>query len=114
MRPERLEVEGFTAFRGRTEVDFGDVELFAFTGPTGAGKSSLIDAVIFALYGTVPRLADRRRVGPVVSQGRVEARVRLDFVAGGRRFTAARVVRLTASGAPGGDPPRRPSRGAGR
>ena len=99
MRPERLELEGFTVFRDRTEVDFTDAELFAFTGPTGAGKSSLIDAVIFALYGTVPRLADRRRVAPVVSQGRVEARVGLDFVAGGRRFSAVRVVRLTATGA---------------
>ena len=39
MRPERLELEGFTAFRERTEVDFGEADLFAFWGPTGAGKS---------------------------------------------------------------------------
>jgi exonuclease SbcC len=49
MRPERLVLEGFTAFRSRTEVDFRDAELFALWGPTGAGKSSLIDAMVFAL-----------------------------------------------------------------
>jgi exonuclease SbcC len=94
MRPARLELEGFTSFRERTVVDFDGVELFALAGPTGAGKSSVIDAMIFALYGTVPRLGDERQVAPVVSQGRTEARVRLDFDVGGERWTAVRVVRL--------------------
>ena len=79
MRPARLELEGFTSFRERTVVDFEGVELFALSGPTGAGKSSVIDAMIFTLYGTVPRLGDERQVAPVVSQGRTQARVRLDF-----------------------------------
>ncbi|HKA85339.1 MAG TPA: AAA family ATPase, partial [Acidimicrobiales bacterium] len=60
MRPQRLEVEGFTAFRGPTVVDFTGADLFALVGPTGAGKSSIIDALTFALYGSVPRLDDRR------------------------------------------------------
>jgi DNA repair protein SbcC/Rad50 len=94
MRPVRLEMEGFTSFRERTVVDFEAVELFALSGPTGAGKSSVIDAMIFALYGTVPRLGDERQVAPVVSQGRTEARVRLDFDVTGERWTAVRVVRL--------------------
>ena len=97
MRPEALELEGFTAFRDRTRIEFGDADLVAFTGPTGAGKSSLIDAMIFALYGRTPRLG-AGAVAPVISQGRAEARVRLDFVADGRRYTAARVVRQTPSG----------------
>lgn len=98
MRPERLELEGFTAFRRRTVVDFTDADLFALSGPTGAGKSSLIDAIVFALYGTVPRLADRRRVGPVISQGLVEARLGFDFSVGPDRYRAVRVVRATANG----------------
>ncbi|HEX6786480.1 MAG TPA: SMC family ATPase, partial [Acidimicrobiales bacterium] len=93
MRPVRLELEGFTAFRERTVVDFEGVDLFALTGPTGAGKSSVIDAMIFALYGTVPRFGDDRLVGAVVSQGRTECRVRLDFDVGDDRWTAVRVVR---------------------
>jgi DNA repair protein SbcC/Rad50 len=99
VRPLRLEVEGFTAFRRPVVVDFEAAELFALVGPTGAGKTSVIDAITFALYGTVPRLDDRRAVAPVVSQNLTEARVRLDFGVGSERYTAVRVVRATKTGA---------------
>jgi len=97
MRPVRLELEGFTAFREPTVVDFAGAELFALVGPTGAGKSSIVDAVCFALYGSVPRL-DRRTVDPVISSGRVQARVRLDFTVGTTPYTAVRVVRRLPRG----------------
>ena len=98
MRPLELEVEGFTAFRDRTTVDFRDADLFALSGPTGAGKSSLIDALTFALYGSVARYGDRRLVSPLISQGKVEARVRLDFALGEEAYRVARVVRATGRG----------------
>ena len=97
MRPEALELEGFTAFRKHTRVEFNDAELFALTGPTGAGKSSLIDAMIFALYGSVPRLGERA-VEPVISKGLQEARIRLDFALAEERYTIVRVVRRTPAG----------------
>lgn len=97
MRPRRLELEGFTVFRQPVTVDFDGADLFAFVGPTGAGKTSLIDAVTFALYGAVPRL-DRRAVAPIVSQNLTEARVRLDFTVGDESYTAVRVVRATKTG----------------
>ena len=97
MRPVRLEMEGFTAFRDTTVVDFEGADLFALAGPTGAGKSSIIDALTFALYGSVPRLDDRR-VAPVISQNLTEARVRLDFTVDGEAWTAVRVVRATKGG----------------
>jgi DNA repair protein SbcC/Rad50 len=99
VRPLRLEVEGFTAFRAPTVLDFAGADLFALVGPTGAGKTSIIDALTFALYGSVPRLDDRRVVAPVISQNLAEARVRLDFTAGGQDYTAVRVVRATKGGA---------------
>jgi exonuclease SbcC len=99
VRPRRLEVAGFTAFRGPTVVDFTGADLFALVGPTGAGKTSIIDALTFALYGSVPRLDDRRAVAPVISQNLTEARVRLDFSVGGQEYTAVRVVRATKAGA---------------
>jgi DNA repair protein SbcC/Rad50 len=98
VRPVRLEMEGFTAFRDPTVVDFAGADLFALCGPTGAGKTSIIDALTFALYGSVPRLDDRRAVAPVISQNLTEARVRLDFTVDGVPHTAVRVVRATKGG----------------
>ena len=98
MRPARLELCGFTAFREHQEIDFVGADLFALVGPTGAGKTSILDALCFALYGRVPRL-DGRTVAPVISAGRREARIRLDFTVGDRPYTAARVVRRSGQGA---------------
>lgn len=58
MRLHRLEVEGFGPFRSRQVVDFDefvDDGIFLIAGRTGAGKSSILDAVCFGLYGGVPR-----------------------------------------------------------
>jgi exonuclease SbcC len=100
MRPVRLELSGFAAFREPTVIDFTDADLFVLAGATGAGKSTVIDAMVFALYGTIPRLIDERsKVAPVVTQGKQEARVRFDFTVGEDSFTAVRVVRRTKAGA---------------
>jgi DNA repair protein SbcC/Rad50 len=98
MRPERLELEGFGVYRDATLVDFVGADLFALTGPTGAGKSTVIDAICFALYGNVPRLADERAVAPVISQGRLQASVAFDFSVDGQGYRAVRVVRATGRG----------------
>ena len=98
MRPIRLEIEGFTSFRDRTVVDFEDADLFVLTGPTGAGKSSIIDAMTFALYGSIPRL-DQKLVAPVISRGMLQARVQFHFAVGEERYTAVRVARATKTGA---------------
>ncbi len=97
MRPVRLELEGFSTFRDRVELDFDGLDLVAFTGPTGAGKSTLIDAITFALYGSVARYDNTNRVAPVIHQLSAEARVRLDFESGRRRYSAVRVIRRRSS-----------------
>jgi exonuclease SbcC len=89
----RLELEGFGAFRERTDVDFDGVDLFALVGPTGSGKSTVIDAICFALYGTVPRYDDKRNVTPAITMGSLEAKVSLTFEVAGRGYIATRVVR---------------------
>src|SRR3954468_18462934 len=93
MRPLQLEIEGFTSFRERTEIDFTDTDLFVLSGAMGAGKSSVIDAMGFALYGSIARFHNLGLVAPVISQGLQEARVKLDFTLGEQTYTAVRVVR---------------------
>ncbi|MET0324548.1 MAG: SMC family ATPase, partial [Ilumatobacteraceae bacterium] len=99
MRPLRLELEGFGAFREACTVDFADIELVALVGNTGAGKSTIIDAITFALYGSVARYEDNRAVAPVINQTSTRARVRLDFELGEVRYTAVRLVQRTRNGA---------------
>ena len=99
MRPLRISMRGFGAFRERTEIDLEDIELVALVGPTGAGKSTIIDAITFALYGTVARYENNNLVAPVINQTSTEARVRLDLELDGRELTAVRIVRRTKTGA---------------
>jgi hypothetical protein len=47
VRPLQLQIDGFTCFRDRQEIHFRPLGLFAITGPTGPGKSSLLDAITF-------------------------------------------------------------------
>jgi exonuclease SbcC len=98
MRPTRIQLEGFMAYREQTEIDFDGVDFFSLSGPTGSGKSSLIDAMVFALYGRVPRL-DAKSVAPVLSSGAERARISLDFEVNGQSYTAARSVKRTNNGA---------------
>ncbi|MEH6469936.1 MAG: SMC family ATPase [Halopseudomonas sp.] len=54
MKPIKLCLQAFGPFSGTETIDFsrlGDNPLFLINGPTGAGKSSLLDAICFALYG---------------------------------------------------------------
>ncbi len=93
MRPVLLEMVGFGAFRQKASVDFDDVGYFALVGPTGAGKSTVIDALCFALYGKVPRFGDEKVATAVMSLQATECAVRLTFELGGERYVVVRVLR---------------------
>ena len=57
MRFHRLTVTAFGPYAGTETVDFDELNasgVFLLTGPTGAGKTSILDAICFALYGVVP------------------------------------------------------------
>ncbi|WP_028937074.1 AAA family ATPase [Pseudonocardia spinosispora] len=98
MRPVTLRMDGFAAFREPTEVDFTGAEYFAFVGPTGSGKSTVIDAMTFALYGSVPRWDDRRTVSLALSPTANRGTVRLLFDIGEERYVVARELRRAANG----------------
>ena len=98
MRPRHLVMEGFLAYRRRIEVDFSDADLFVLSGPTGAGKSSVIDGMTFALYGSIPRLG-KGSVAPLISAQSDRARVSFRFTVGDETYTAARMLERQGAGA---------------
>lgn len=94
MKLHRLELEGFGPFLERQVVDFDSFDgdgIFLITGRTGAGKSSILDGVAFALYGSVPRYegGDKRiRSDHATPEDLTE--VRLEFTVDDRRFIVTR------------------------
>ena len=93
MRPIVLDMNGFASFREPTRVDFTDADFFALVGPTGAGKSTVIDAMTFALYGSVPRWGRKGMVSLALAPTVVRATVKLVFEVGQQRYVAARELR---------------------
>lgn len=107
MRLHLLTIEAFGPFGGRVEVDFEELNAagqFLICGATGAGKTSILDAVCFALYGEVP--GERQRAKHLRSDHAavgVEPRVTLTLT------IAERLIRISRS--PAWERPKR--RGSG-
>lgn len=94
MRLHTLTIEAFGAFAEPTVVDFDAVGadgLFAITGPTGAGKTTILDAVCFALYNRVPgRRQDAGQLRSHHAAPSMPSRVTLEFSASGKRYRISR------------------------
>ena len=93
MRPLRLELEGFTVYKRPQVIDFERLNFFVIQGKTGAGKTSIVDAITYALYGKVPRYGNTDATSRVLSKGSNRLRVSLEFSVGGRRYRIERFFR---------------------
>jgi exonuclease SbcC len=94
MRLHRLEMTAFGPFAQTATVDFDALSaagLFLLSGATGAGKTSVLDAVCFALYGAVPGdRNDAKRLRSDQASDDEPPRVVLDATLAGRRFRITR------------------------
>jgi exonuclease SbcC len=90
----RLELAGFGPFLERQSVDFdafADDGIFLIAGRTGAGKSSVLDGVCFALYGSVPRYeSGEKRLRSDHCGPEDPTEVTLEFTAEGSRWRVRR------------------------
>lgn len=93
MRLHALRVCAFGPFASAQEVDFDDLGaggLFLVNGATGSGKTSVLDAVCFALFADVPGARSARGVRSDLAAPEVATSVTLEFTCSGRRLRVTR------------------------
>jgi exonuclease SbcC len=83
MRPLRISIRGLRSYREPCDIDFTGKTLIAIVGDTGAGKSSILEALTYALYNATTW--DDREVKLLIADGMQTMSVELDFQADGRR-----------------------------
>ena len=93
MKVLTLEMEGFGPYLARQKIDFTafDDDIFVITGKTGAGKSTILDAIVFALYDSVPRYdGGESSVRSHFCGDDDPSSVTLEFESGARRYKVTR------------------------
>ncbi|SDS76825.1 exonuclease SbcC [Gillisia sp. Hel1_33_143] len=92
MKILKIEFTNINSLRGSHEIDFTkepfiSSSLFAITGPTGSGKSTILDVISLALYGKIPRIpgsrpiskTDIEKFGTILTRNQKEAIARVTY-----------------------------------
>ena len=94
MRPVTLTMSAFGPYAGETTIDFsklGKSGIYLITGDTGAGKTTIFDAIVYALYG---RTTDKQREAKMLrskyADPRTDTFVKLTFENNGKTYTVKR------------------------
>lgn len=92
MKPIKLIIEGVNSFTEPQELDFeavGRGNLFCICGKTGAGKTTIFDSIMLALYGR----SGKGNLADVVNLGRSQACVTFDFLENGETYRVERTIK---------------------
>ena len=100
MRPLRLVIEGLRSFRTPVMIDFGAYDQIAIVGDTGAGKSSILEAITYALYGKTTFSGQGNQ--ELMNDTSTTLRVVLRFRVSGVVWETARALKRAGDGTVGG------------
>jgi exonuclease SbcC len=90
MKINRIYLKNINAFKGEHRIDFTEnplasAGLFAIVGPTGAGKSTILDVITLALFNQIPRFDKKiskdfvASAGSILTKGERECDVEIEF-----------------------------------
>src|SRR3954464_12236164 len=96
MRPLELRLSGFRSYRSEQKVSFRELDLLAIIGDTGAGKSSLLEAMTWALYGA--STWSKKSSTDLLAHGAKRMSVSLEFEAAGERGRVTRSFARSSAG----------------
>ncbi|HKI30565.1 MAG TPA: SMC family ATPase [Gemmataceae bacterium] len=96
MIPQRVYLRGFLSYRDEQEVRFDGSSLWMLSGLNGSGKSSVFDAVTYALFGH--HRGGRQEAQELINKDSTGAVVEFDFTQDGESYRARRTLQRDAKG----------------
>ena len=103
MKIQHLKFKNINSLAGVNEIDFTEPKftdngLFAITGKTGAGKSSILDAISLALFGKTPRVEITEKKNDVMTRGTTDCFSEIVFEVGGSKWKSTWKQERTRTG----------------
>src|SRR3981189_3163829 len=96
MIPQRVKLQGFLSYKDEQEIQFHDATVWMLSGLNGSGKSSIFDAVTYALFGH--HRGGGQQAVELINKDCDALLVEFDFLLDGRLYRAKRTAKRDAKG----------------
>ena len=96
MIPHRIKLSGFLSYKGEQDIRFDGAAVWMLAGTNGSGKSSIFDAVTYALFGH--HRGGSQNAGELINKDSTGLGVEFDFLLDGKLYRIKRTLRRSQKG----------------